>query len=198
MNIEKYNYLTPDLAQEPRYSLKPISRKIMLYFLDDTHIALIGEADNYYIYWLSVTKREDAQTNRMIFAHISANDPKIFGSRSNAIEKTKYSYEQLTNAYSAELKCAEDIQIIYEKAIRLCRAREANRQYFRIMQYYYGLLTPVIGDAMQMYKQNKELIELIKSESYLRISENKQVREMYQKLWKAARDLYNQYMTEAH
>ena len=41
-------------------------RLIKAYYGEDNDIIIVGVADNCYIYWFSVTKMDDAETNRMI------------------------------------------------------------------------------------------------------------------------------------
>lgn len=198
MDIQKYNCVTPENADTPKYTPNPDHRKIQVYYTDKNQVIIVGVADNNYIYWLSVTRMDDLSTNRAIFAEITANAPKLYGHFYLAIKKTKYSYESAKDMYSAELRQAEMIVPHYEKIKALCRMRELEGQYIQIMRCYLDMLAGTSGDPIADYHQHEVLIELIQSERYLRLSDNDTVRSLYKALDRQCRHIYDSYMTAAH
>ncbi len=121
MDIQKLNRLTPDNAATPKYN--PYSGKscVQVYYANNNKVIIVGVADNNYIYWLSVSKMDDIETNRSIFDYIYRLTPTVFGSISKVLEsQTHYSYEQLTSFYSATLTQAEAILPHYCKDRKAC------------------------------------------------------------------------------
>lgn len=107
MNIEKHNCLTADIAVIPNYQPDPMNRQIDFYYADHGKLIIVGLADNNYIYWLSVTKLNDTETNRAIFDHISQLEPAILGHEYIALKKTNYTYEKLREFYHDSLRLAQ-------------------------------------------------------------------------------------------
>lgn len=196
MDIRELNCLTLDNASTPKYNPYSGNCCIRVYYADKNKIIIVGVADNNYIYWLSVSKMDDIETNRRIFDYIYRLVPSIFGSIAKVLEtKTNYSYEQLTSFYSATLTQAESILPHYRKIKGLCKAREADGRYIDIMRYYLNILQCRSSAPVSDYEKNERIIELIRSEKYLRLSDNSTVRNLYSELEKHCSDLYNTYMT---
>ena len=104
--IQKYDLMTPI---KPNYTPDPRDRLIKAYYGEDNDIIIVGVADNCYIYWFSVTKTDDAETNRMILEWLNICVPTKFGHGYIAVKKTRYTYEQIRNFYCAEIKNADEI-----------------------------------------------------------------------------------------
>lgn len=107
MNIETYNRLTADIAVTPNYQPNPVNRRIDFYYGDRNDLIIIGLADNCYIYWLSVTKLNDTETNRAIFDYISQLEPTVFGHEYIALKTTNYTFEDLRCFYHDSLHPAQ-------------------------------------------------------------------------------------------
>ena len=197
MNILKYNCVTPENADNPKYTPNPDHRKVQVYYTDKDQVIIVGVADNNFIYWLSVTRIDDLATNRAIFVEITANEPKLYGHLYLALKKTKYSYERVKEMYCAELRQAEMIVPHYEATKKLCKMREVRGKYIEILRCYLDMLAATTGDARADYAQHEVLIKLIKSEKYLRLSDNDTVRSLYQQLERRCERIYQDYMTDA-
>ena len=197
MDIRKYNCVTPENAASPKYTPNPADRKVQVYYTGRNQVIIVGVADNNFIYWLSVTNMDDLSTNRAIFAEITTQEPKLYGHLYLALQKTKYSYEAVNGMYSAELRQAEMIVPHCEETKKLCQMREVRGKYIEIMRCYLDMLSATTGDARADYAQHAVLIKLIKSEKYLRLSDNDSVRQLYQQLEARCYRIYQDYMTEA-
>ena len=196
MDICELNCLKQNNASTPKYNPYSGNSCIRVYYAGKNKIIIIGVADNNYIYWLSVSQMDDIETNRRIFDYIYRLVPTVFGSIATVLEsKTNHSYEQLTNFYSTTLTQAEAILPHYRKIKELCKAREADGRYIDIMRYYLNILQCRSSDPVSDYEKNERIIELIRSEKYLRISDNSTVRNLYSELEKRCSNLYNAYMT---
>lgn len=197
MDIQKYNCVTPENAAEPKYTPNPADRKVQVYYTDKGQVIIVGVADNNFIYWLSVTRMDDLSTNRAIFVEITANEPKLYGHLYLALQKTKYTFEAVQGMYCAVLRQAEMIVPHFEETKRLCQMREVRGKYIEILRCYLDMLGATTGDARKDYAQHRELIKLIQSEKYLRLSDNGTVRQLYQQLERRCDRIYQDYMTDA-
>ena len=110
--IQKYNLLEP---KKPNYMPDPEDRLIQAYYGPDNDLILVGSADNNYIYWLSLTKADDTETNRQIVEWLTYCVPSDFGAAYLALRKTPYSYDQMMSFYCAEITCFADISRALEK-----------------------------------------------------------------------------------
>lgn len=65
--------------------------------------------------------------------------------------------------------------------------------YFKILEGYKKLLTQ--KENYEYYYEMKPLISLLKSESYLKLSPNEDIRNIYLDCMKECSNLYNRYMS---
>ncbi len=195
-DLMQYNLLTPEDAVIPKYCPRTRDYCIRVYYADNEKIIIKGIADNNFIRWLSVTKLDDIELNRRIFAFLHETVASEYGSFSELIQKTAYTYKQAESFYQAELNSADEILPQLEQARQLCRQREANPQFIQQLRSYKKKLAFVGKDPVKDYKRSRSLIEKIKKWSYLRCSDNRQVRELYHSLIEMGYAKYNSYMTE--
>ncbi|MBR5165359.1 MAG: hypothetical protein IKW87_07365 [Ruminococcus sp.] len=198
MDIAEYNLLTEDNASILKYASNPAHRLNRVYYTDKDEVIIVGIADNNFIFWLSVTGREDRETNKKIFDHINSIEPTIFGSFSKVIDKTKYSYEKTKGFYYADFTHGGWIPEHYREIKELCKAREAGGKYLQFMRNYLNFLQSAGPDNVKNYESKKAVIELIKRERYLLLSDSSAVRKLYRELEKCGSNLYNRYMDEIH
>ena len=197
-DLMQYNLLTPEDAVIPKYCPRTRDYRIRVYYADNEKILIKGVADNNFIRWLSVTKRDDLETNRRIFAFLNETVASEYGHFYILIAKTAYTYEQASSFYQAELNSSDEILPQFEQARQLCRQREADPQFIQQLRSYKKKLAFVGKDPVKDYKRSRSLIEKIKKWSYLRCSDNRQVRELYNTLIEMGYAKYNAYMTEMH
>lgn len=198
MEVEKYNLLTENNVKFPKYKPNLKYRCIRISYVDDNDIILIGDLDPNYIYWLSVTKLNDTETNKKIFDYVSQLEPLLFSTDALVLETmTKYSYQQFRSFYTVQIERAEDILPHYQECKIKCKNFESKKRLLATMQHYLTALSRCHGNAVSDYKRNESIIKEIKSYKYLRLSDNPQVRELYNELDKCCANLYNAYMTEA-
>ena len=91
MDIAEYNLLTEENASIPKYVPNPAHRINRVYYTDRDEVIIVGIADNNFIFWLSVTGRDDRATNKKIFDHITSIEPTIFGSFSSFAPSQSFS-----------------------------------------------------------------------------------------------------------
>ena len=197
-DLMQYNLLTPADAVIPKYCPETLHYRTRVYYADNGEIIIEGFADNNFIRWLSVTKLDDPELNRRIIDFLNETVAVEYSHFYILIAKTAYTYEQAKSCYCVELTSADEILPQLEHARELCREREADGNFMQQLRSYQKKLTYVGKDPVKDYKKKRSLIEKIGQWSYLRCSENREVRELYDTLMKAGTSQYNAYMTETH
>ncbi|MBO7472921.1 MAG: hypothetical protein J6U00_02795 [Ruminococcus sp.] len=197
MKVEEYYCLTLDTACAPNYTPDPADRCIQAYYALNNDVILIGGSDPWLIYWLSVTKLDTDAINRQIVDYVLHMEPTVFGHRSNVLEKTEYTEEQLRSFYSATVKQEDDIIGQLKAAKQRCRRLEADGKLIPKIKQHRRLLTGNVWGAADFYRKNEKLITRLKSMKYLYCSDDPKVRELYEQLDQCCANLYNAYMSEA-
>ncbi len=75
-----------------------------------------------------------------------------------------------------------------------CRFREANGTYEAVLDYCLEELSGDYGNALY-YTQVEDLINMLRQEQYLVLSDQEQIREKYLLIAETASNLYNQYQS---
>ena len=197
MDIDALNCLTEDIMVIPKYVPKPKFRCIKAYYALDHDVIIVGEADPNFIFWRSVTKMDDTETNRMIIGHVSQMTPLAYGQDSTVIsKKTKYDYQQFRHFYCAEITCEEDIAARFQQIKAQSNSRVSDGRLIAQMEEEMRVLSRRTSDPVSDYRKNEALIQDIQSRKDLRLSDNPQVRELYARLYDLSYSIYNAYMTE--
>ena len=197
-DLMQYNLLTPEDAEIPKYCPETEDYRIRVYYANNDEIIIEGFADNNFIRWLSVTKIDDMELNRRIIDFLGETVAVEYSHFYKLIKKTAYIYEDAKACYCAEVQSADEILPQREHARQLCRQREADPQFLQQLRSYKKKLASVAKDPVKDYKSKRRLIEKIGAWSYLRCSENPEVRALYDTLVKMGDSSYNAYMTEMH
>lgn len=143
MDISARNLLTEEKAGQMPYTPDGRERSVKVYFAGDGGIVIFGLADHY-VYWVSESRADDAETNRQIFAYLAQAVPSCFTYHHIAEGLTKYGCDNMKHFYSAILTSADEILPYQKKIAESKRIREPDSPYFDLMQY--NLLTPEDAD----------------------------------------------------
>ena len=197
MKVEEYYCLTLDTACAPNYTPDPADRCIQAYYALNNDVILIGGSDPWLIYWLSVTKLDTDAINRQIVDYVLHMEPTVFGHRSNVLEKTEYTEEQLRSFYSAPVNQADDIILHLQEAKERCKSLEAKGVIVQQLRHYLKVLSYEAASPAAFYRKHKSQITRLRSMRYLYCSDNSEVKDLYEQLDKCCAGLYNAYMTEA-
>lgn len=197
-DLMQYNLLAPEDAVIPSYCPRTRDYRIRVYYANNDEIIIEGFADNNFIRWLSVTKIDDMELNRRIIEFLTETVAVEYSHFYILIAKTAYTYKDAKACYCAEVQSADEILPQREHARQLCRQREADPQFLQQLRSYKKKLASVAKDPVKDYKSKRRLIEKIEAWSYLRCSENPEVRALYDTLVKMGYSSYNAYMTEMH
>lgn len=223
-NIEELNLVTDKLAVKPNYGLENIVTYIDVYFNEMGQVLIVGEVDNNYIYWASLTESRDKEMNGYIFDYISRGRIKKVTHFFKVVEAAGFLFEDVrrwvkirltrrpndlmawitpfeANFASDQVKYngqffAKSISYYMRDIREKCRLREADGAYEKVLDYYLTVMNADDGDAGYYFKV-KKLIRIIEAEDYLYGSENPEIRRKYIKLRELSESLYNRYMSAA-
>ena len=220
MDIEKYNLVNQNNCKKPNYKIDDKEIYFDIYVSPDKEVCIIGSLDNNYICWTSITILDESDLIVTIIDYILKRKPVMVSSISCAlgfryeevmkwhefrISKKLYSdgeyryYSQASPAYLGdnEMYLAKymsgEINRFYYLELSKCKYRLMDSYYFKILEGYKKLLTQ--KENHEYYYEMKPLISLLKSESYLKLSPNEEIRNIYLDCMKECSNLYNRYMS---
>ena len=221
---EKDNKDISNLNLVPRYGLvKPGYRQDLsskrtiefAYLPDEEKVVLLGSMNGSYPYWISETDIGDTETNTAIADSILRDDFSSFaGMYGQIFQKLKDCYRRrivvsgndvrtpFGHGYAKEQPeywsryIAGDIRFYYQRLRQLCQERELDGRYLEFLQAYLKKLeTETASDPVKDYENKKILMDLIRSEDYLLVSENREIRDTYIRIRNVIGELYNTYMS---
>ena len=202
---------------KPNYKQDLSKRRIIefAYLPDEGKVVLIGSADGFYPYWISETDISDIETNTAITESVLREDFSSFARMNGEI------YRKLEDCYRRRITVSDndvstpfghgyakeqpqywsrfiagDICSYYQRLKKLCAERELEGRYLEFLQVYLKKLeTETSSDPVKDYENKKILMDLIKSEDYLLVSGNKDIRDTYIRIRNVIGELYNTYMS---
>ena len=71
MDITKINLVNDSTKEEPKYELARKGISITLFFNTNNDLLIVGNVDNNFIHWASLSKTTDREQNEAIFNHIA-------------------------------------------------------------------------------------------------------------------------------
>ena len=185
------------------------------YLPEEEKVVLLGSMNGYYPYWISETEIRDTETMTEIlesmlwedFSSFTELNGKIYGKLKDTYRRRillsgddvrtpfDHGYAKEQPQYWSRF-IASDISSHYQRLKILCRERELNGRYLEFLKAYLKELeTETSSDPVKDYENKKILMDLIRSEDYLYLSENKEIREAYIRIRDVMGDLYNTYMS---
>ena len=208
----------------PRYGLvKPgyrqdlSSRRILelAYLPEDEKVVLLGSMDGVYPYWISETGIGDTETNTAIVEGMLHKDFSSFTGMSGELSRKLgdcYRRRILVSGHDVKTPfdhgyakeqpqywsrfIAQDICFYHERLKKLCRERELDGRYLEFLRAYLQKLeTETSSDPVREYESKKILMELIRSEDYLLLTDNTEIRDAYIRIRHVISRLYNAYMS---
>ena len=217
--VERLNLVCKENAVTPNYDLGNRETYITLYFTLTNEVVIAGEVDNNYIYWLSITKTGDTETNEQIFNHIASGAYQYVSNMHLALRQAGLEYSVLRDYYAARLTrektgdmawrtpfghsygksesngryFARDVSGFVCVLRRRCEIRQAGGAYQAVLQAYADSISA--ADDMDYGLTVKPVAELLAKERYLAISPDRDVRELYRRCCDLCAERYNAYMT---
>lgn len=218
-NFLSLNMIKENNSKIANYDLSDLEVSIEFRINYKKQVLIIGRLDNNYICWYSITNIDDVENNSAIFNYLANKRPELISDEYNA-NPDKYEdistwltgkiYRINTNGgkWATPFGCnyglvneklhgkffAGDIKSYYDKNINLCEWRNLNNNYVEILKDYYEKLN-LKNKGFDYYLEVKPIIAILRSESYLTLSIDKELREIYLRCIKVANSLYNIYMT---
>lgn len=202
---------------KPGYRQDLSSKRIIdfAYLPDDEKVVLLGSMDGSYPYWISETDIGDIKTNTAIVETMLREDFSSFTGMGGEIHrKLKNCYRRrilvsgndvstpFDHGYAKEQPqywsrfIAGDICYYHKRLRKLCRERELDGRYLEFLQTYLNKLETVTdSDPVKEYESKKILMDLIRSEDYLLVSDNRDIRHIYIRIRDVISELYDAYMS---
>ncbi|MBR2802354.1 MAG: hypothetical protein IKE21_07155 [Erysipelotrichaceae bacterium] len=202
---------------KPSYKQDLTDKRIIefAYRPDDEKVVLLGSSGGYYPYWISETDIRDIETNTAILESMLHQDFSSFTDMSRGISrKLKDCYRRRIIVSGKDVKTpfdhgyakeqpqywsrfiAGDICSHYRRIKELCRERELEGRYLGFLETYLEKLeTETSSDPVKDYEGKKILMDLIRSEDYLLVSDNQEIRDTYIRIRDVIAELYNSYMS---
>lgn len=216
--IDDLNMVSHYEIVKPNYTQNLNEHRVIDFiYTSDKRVVLLGSMDGQYPYWVSETDIDNIETNTSIMESI------LHGNYSLFIREGGDLYWKLKNHYRRRIYIsgnnvrtpfdhgysndkdqlkywgrfiAQDIFYYHNRLKKLCEIREFNGRYLEFLQSYLETLkTDTSSDPVKDYENKKILMELIRSEDYLLLSDNKEIRELYIQIRDIISELYNTYMT---
>lgn len=217
--IEQHNHVTRKNFVIPFYDTTKVERRLQLYFNNSGELLMMGWAGDQYVFWLSITRTDDVELNERIFYHVSYEKLQRVTTRDKALAAINISNSDLEGYYLAELKCklemqrkkeniptwetpfgheyekeqaeqngavfAKDVQNYVSQIYQWCELRECDGHYKAVLELYASELKET-----EEYSSRVQLLqELLKSESYLILASNEEIRGLYRYCCAKCREL---------
>ena len=202
---------------KPGYRQELSSNRILefAYLPDDEKVFLLGSMDGSYPYWISETDIGDIETNTAIVESILHKNfssftvilgeisrklkdcyrRRILVSGNNVSTPFDHGYAKEQPQYWSRF-IAGDICFYHKRLRELCRERELDGRYLEFLRAYLKRLeTETASDPVKEYESKKILMDLIRSEDYLLLSDNIDIRDTYIRIRNVISKLYNAYMS---
>lgn len=219
--IETYNLVCAECAVRPNYDLSSRETYIKLYFTLNRDVIIIGEIDNNYIYWMSITKVDDLEINERIFNHIANEDYRYVTHEYKALKQKGLDCSILRGSYGVRITkekderffwktpfghyygkdqienngkfFAEDVSKFIPKLLKKCEIREAGGIYKNVLKQYCTQISAF--DCMSYNSEIKPFSDVLENEGYLILSQDREIRELYGECLRLCNQKYNEYMS---
>ena len=217
-DISKNNLVNKSNQVCPNYDLSKKEVYIKMYLSSEMEICIVGELDNNYIVWCSLTNLSDQEVNAKIFDYIASSNFKIYSTEFKVLgreqfEKTRNSFKCIIrksiipelswetpfeHGYGSDKEnhgayFSKDVRAFFNDQLNKCDFRISEGCYLDVLKNYYDILKK--DTDYGYYCKMKPLIAILESESYLRLCKDVNVRTLYLKCMEECSTLYNRYMT---
>ena len=217
--IERYNRVTRKNHEIPWYDATKAERKIELYYGKDGELVILGWAGESYVYWMSVTQTEDRELNARIYHHIADETLVYVTRFAKIEEEASLSGIRLKECYKAELKWkkeprrkneilanwetpfgtdyrkedserngqkfAGDVENYYCVLKQCCKWRDCDGVYAGILEKY----AVELENTEEYTERTGALQKILEAESYLLLSDNTELRKLYNRCRFRCREL---------
>lgn len=215
LDVSSLNQISCYETVKPVYAQDLKKKRTIEFAYADTKVIIIGSMDGNYPYWVSETEIDDIETNAAIAESILHEEYSSFTQTGKGL------YSKLNDLYRRGIYCfGDDVKTpfghgyakeqpenwgwfiardIYHYHIRLkemCKVRELDGRYLEFLQAYLKRLeAETFPDPVKDYESKKILMDLVRSEDYLLLSGNREIRDTYIAIRNVISNLYNAYMS---
>ncbi|WP_088810362.1 MULTISPECIES: hypothetical protein [unclassified Listeria] len=208
----KENVVNSKNSVVPKYTLNMEQKRVDCYMDYKGNLTIAGRVDNNYLFWLSESKIEDNQENARFFQEItSMKVEKVASSYSleksyggtfksslvltstndNLKWRTPFGYYYGRDETHHGESFARDIQHYFKEQKEKCQLREIGGHFYSILLEY----SKILADPGLVYERIRNLQEVIELDSFLLLSDNVKLRNLYMSCDERIRNLYCDYMT---
>ncbi|AST91177.1 MULTISPECIES: hypothetical protein [Sutcliffiella] len=208
------NLVNEENQVTPNYRLDGKEMYFDVYVSPDKEVCVLGKLDTNYLVWCSITTVFDAKKNASLFDFIIdnkcsfvSNEHQVLGKQYNEVKnwhvfriskklyngELRYYSNASSLSFSTGTAFASEIQVFYQQEKAKSEFRIMNKKYVAILKEYKKTLDN--NNDEMYYLTVKPLIDVIRSESYLKLCQEAKVRALYLELSARCDTLYNRYMT---
>lgn len=217
--LDSKNLVNRKNSAEPNYDISDKDTYFVLYLSPAGKLCIVGEKDNNYIVWCSITDINSKELNKQIFDYVASKDfdnytqlYKVLDSemyreveswhksritRSNHTDKMHWT-TPFGHGYGNDIEnhgkyFSSNITIYHKKLVDKCEFRCEANMYYNILCSYLDILKS--DDHPYYYNKMEQLISILEDESYLRVCQDEHIRLKYLECINQGYTLYNRYMT---
>lgn len=219
--MKQYNLITSMNSIKPNYDVSNEYIYFEIYVSSTEEVCIIGKIDNNYICWSSITSTKEVDKNAEIFNYL-LSQPKNERLYSTKYEGLSSRYEEIMKWHfftvarhwhqdhyryrSPVSNCflgspphnngrflANEIQSFFRDELEKCNYRLIENVYLHVLNSYRILLKK--DNSPEYYHTMIPIIEILKHETYLKLSPVDEVRALYWDCLDQCSNLYNSYMT---
>lgn len=206
-----FNPVTPGYPQD-----LSARRVIDFAYLPHDEVLILMSMDGQYPCWVSRTGVHDIETNTAVANAVLFDDfstctslfPKLNSLMQDCYRRRftlqgtdiKTPFDYGFSSEPGQIKywgqhMARGISSHYRRIKEMCTYRGLDGRYLGLLESYLTMLQVRTDDAVKDYEGKRALIDLITSEDYLFVSDDKAIRSTYVRIRREIGDLYNDYMS---
>lgn len=216
-SVYELNEVTLFNPVKPGYPQDLSTRRVIDFaYLPHDEVLILASMDGQYPCWVSRTGVHDIETNTAVanaalfddFSTYTSLFPKLNSLMQDCYRRRfslqgtdiKTPFDYGFSSEPGQIKywgqhMARGISSHYRRIKDMCTYRELDGRYLGLLESYLTMLKVRTNDAVKDYEGKRALIDLITSEDYLLVSDDKAIRGTYVRIRREISDLYNAYMT---
>lgn len=200
MDLLEYNLVNNKTSIKPNYKTKIWEMSSIKAYIDlNGKIIIIGEIDNNYIYWLSITNINDTLLNEKICDFVSKGEYDLVSNKSTVLNYNNidyYSFKEMYCINISKLYGNDNIKSFPKDAICIIDSLQKKcLEYGELnaINFLNNLYKDISKTAPLDYSYSfKEKLEQV---DFLKMSANKDIRDLYNKCCLKEISLYRIYMS---
>lgn len=217
--MEQYNLIDKKNALTPKYIINNEELTFIIYISPEQEVCIVGQVDNNYACWISITSLNEQEKNACIFNYLLDYDYSLLSNEHNVLKQHYYEVQKWHQIilqkqhYKDELRyrfpangaffgdtnydngraLANDICRFFMQEQKKCEFRLADMHYMSILKQYKKILS--LNKDYMYYFEMQPLISILENEKFLKLCPKQEIRELFLSCLDECSSLYNRYMT---